>query len=364
MAVAIERSHRHDEVRRENERLHGENLSLRWEVESRPSRHGVIGTSAALQRILIMVENAARTNTTVLITGENGTGKELIARTLHRSSRRRSGPFIAVNCGAIPDTLIESELFGILANVATGVRARPGKFVIANGGTLFLDEVGEMPPNLQVALLSAIASREVTPLGGSKPVPVDVRIVAATNRSLHRLVESGAFREDLYYRLNVIEIEVPPLRERKADVPALVRHFLEHFARQQEREVPALSPDFLATLMRSDWPGNVRELQNYIERLLAMTQGAFLRPDPPPRDLEAGFNRPARQRRLRDAVRELERTMILEALERAHGNQSQAARELGMTEQSIRYRMRKYAADRGEFDATHPPPRPPRLAKY
>jgi Nif-specific regulatory protein len=363
MAVAIERSRRHDEVRRENERLSGENTSLRWEVGSRPSRHGVIGASSALQRILIMVENAARTNTTVLVTGENGTGKEMIARTLHRSSRRRTGPFIAVNCGAIPDTLIESELFGILANVATGVRARPGKFVLANGGTLFLDEVGEMPPNLQVALLSAIASREVTPLGSGKPVPVDVRIVAATNRSLHRLVESGVFREDLYYRLNVIEIEVPPLRERKADIPALVHHFLDHFAQQQEREVPGLSPDFLATLMRSDWPGNVRELQNYIERLLAMTPGSFLRPDPPPRDLEAGTGRTARERRLRDAVRELERSMILEALERARGNQSQAARELGMTEQSIRYRMKKYAAARNENEVGRTS-RSPKMAKY
>jgi transcriptional regulator with GAF, ATPase, and Fis domain len=344
MAVAIDRGRRHEEVRRENELLEGENLSLRLEVGARVRSQGLIGSSAPMKRVLAMVEHAARTNTTVLITGENGTGKELLARTLHHSGKRHPKPFIAVNCGAIPESLIESELFGILSNVATGVSARPGRFVQAHGGTLFLDEIGEMPLQQQVALLSAIATREITPVGGGKPVGVDVRIVAASNRDLRRLVDQGGFRQDLYYRLNVIEIELPPLRERKADIPALVNHFLGEFAREQARDEPKLSPDFLAVLMQSDWPGNVRELQNYIERIMAMTPGEVLRPDPPPRDLERRSDavRPLRGKRLPEARHEVQMRMLREALAHARGNQSKAARELGITEQAVRYWLRKY----------------------
>jgi len=204
-----------------------------------------------------------------------------------------------------------------------------------------------MPLKQQVALLSAIANREITPVGGGKPIPVDVRIIAASNRDLRQLVEQRAFREDLFYRLSVIPIEVPPLRDRKADIPALARHFVELYARQQEREVPKLSKEFIAALMQSDWPGNVRELQNYIERVLAMTPGDVLHPSPPPPDLE---DRPAtlrlgRGRPLSDLVTEVERKAIIQALERASGNQSLAARQLGLTEQTLRYRLRKYAID-------------------
>ena len=322
----------------------GENLSLRQAVGARFQAQNLIGTSSAMQRVLSFIERAARTSTTVLITGENGTGKELIARILHHSGKRRLRPFVAVNCGAIPETLIESELFGILPQTATDVRGRDGKFVLADGGTLFLDEIGEMPLKQQVALLSAIANREITPVGGSKPIPVDVRIIAATNSDLRRRIEEGRFRDDLYYRLNVIPIEVPPLRERKADIPTLAHHFVAHFAKQQEREVPELSPEFLAALMQSDWPGNVRELQNYIERVLAMNPGRTLRPNPPPRDLEERGTtlRIGRGGRLTEVVQDLERRLLTEALQKARGNQSVAARSLGMTEQKLRYRMRKY----------------------
>ncbi|MEK7329778.1 MAG: sigma-54 dependent transcriptional regulator, partial [Candidatus Eisenbacteria bacterium] len=322
----------------------GENLSLRQAVGARFQAQNLIGTSSAMQRVLSFIERAARTNTTVLITGETGTGKELIARILHHSGKRRLRPFVAVNCGAIPETLLESELFGILPQTATDVRGRDGKFVQADGGTLFLDEIGEMPLKQQVALLSAIANREITPVGGSKPIPVDVRIIAATNSDLRRLIEEGKFREDLYYRLNVIPMEVPPLRERKADIPTLAHHFVAHFAKQQERDIPELSPEFLAALMQSDWPGNVRELQNYIERVLAMNTGRALRPIPPPRDLEERGTtlRLGRPQRLPELVQDLERRMLSEALQKASGNQSVAARGLGMTEQSLRYRMRKY----------------------
>ncbi len=348
MAVAIENSRAQEAVQRANETLVGENLSLRQEIGARFQTHSIIGTSAVMQRVMAMTARAAMTNTTVLMTGENGTGKELLARVMHHSGKQRLGPFVSVNCGAIPETLIESELFGILPNVATGVRARDGRFVQAKGGTLFLDEIGEMPLKQQVALLSAISSREITPVGGGKPIPVDVRIISATNRDLTRAIEDGSFREDLFYRLNVIQLEVPPLRDRKADIPALAQYFVAHFAEQQEREVPQLSAEFLAALMQSDWPGNVRELQNYIERILAMSPGPVLYPDPPPRDLEsrAGAIRVGHGRRLSEVVARLERKLVGDALERAHGNQSLAARELGMTEQSIRYKIKKYGLER------------------
>ncbi len=344
MAAAIETARGHEEIERTRIRLEGENLSLRQEVGSRFNHQNLIGTSTEMRRVLALIEPAAVAPSTVLITGENGTGKELVARILHHSGPRRKGPFVSVNCGAIPQSLVESELFGILSNVATQVRAREGRFQQADGGTLFLDEVGEMPLAQQVALLAAIANREVTPIGGSRPIPVNVRIVAATNRNLRRLVEEGRFREDLYYRLAVIEIEMPPLRERKADIPALAHYFIQHFAEVQHRQVPKLSTDFMAVLMQSDWPGNVRELQNYIERVVAMNPGTTVRPDPLPRDLQerSAGPRHSRARGLVAAVGEVERRMVTEALTRAGGNQSQAARLLGLTEQSLRYRLRKY----------------------
>src|SRR5262245_54568095 len=348
MAVAIENSRGHEEVRRANELLVGENLSLRQAIGARFQAQNLIGSSSAMLQVLSVIERAARTNTTVLITGENGTGKELIARILHHGGKRRLRPFVAVNCGAIPESLLESELFGILPQTATDVRGRDGKFVLADSGTLFLDEIGEMPLKQQVALLSAIANREITPVGGSKTIPVDVRIITATNSDLKRLVEEGRFRADLYYRLNVIPIEVPPLRERKADIPALAHHFVAHFAEQQERDVPELSPEFLAALMQSDWPGNVRELQNYIERVIAMTPGEVLYPQPLPHDVAAQSPRVRleRGRRLANVIGDLERQLIREALDRFDGNQSRAARALGIPEQSLRYRLREYAMER------------------
>ena len=347
VAIAIQKSRGQEEERRTRELLVGENLSLRQEVSVRFQPRNFVGSSSAMQRVLAMAERAAETATTVLITGENGTGKEMIARIVHHAGKRRLGPFVSVNCGAIPQTLLESELFGILPNVATGVRGRDGRFVQAHGGTLFLDEIGDMPLTQQVALLSAISNREITPVGGGKPVAVDVRIIAATNQDLRRKVEEGSFREDLFYRLNVLPIEVPPLRERKADIPSLAHYFAAHFAAQQERDVPELSPEFLAALMQSDWPGNVRELQNYVERVMAMTPGKLLAPNPLPRDLEGkpGRARTGRGRRWREQLLEFERELLHAALDRAGGNQSRAARELGMTEQTFRYRLRKHSGD-------------------
>ena len=345
IAIAVEKSRGQEEITRTNDMLAGENASLRREVGMRFQPRNFIGRSFAMQQVLAVVERAAHLSTTVLLTGENGTGKEMIARILHNAGKRRLGAFVPVNCGAIPETLIESELFGILPNVATGVRARDGRFVQAHGGTLFLDEIGDMPLKQQVALLNAISSREITPVGGGKQIPVDVRIIAATNHDLRRRVEDGLFREDLFYRLNVVPVEIPALRERKADIPALAQYFTAHFAQQQERETPSLSAEFLAALMQSDWPGNVRELQNYIERIMAMTSGPLLQPKPLPRDLEARAPRMSlgRSKKLTDMLGNMERRLIREALERGGGNQSRAARELGLTEQSLRYRLRRYS---------------------
>jgi DNA-binding NtrC family response regulator len=284
----------------------------------------------------------------ILILGPSGSGKENAAYAVHHFSGRKDGPFVAINCASIAESLAESELFGHEKGAFTGAAAaRAGRFEEANGGTLFLDEIGEMPLRQQVALLAVLSNREVTPVGGGKPILVDVRIIAATNRDLRRQVEEGAFREDLFYRLNVIPIEVPPLRERKADIPALVRHFVNEFAGHQARDVPELSTDFLPTLMQSDWPGNVRELQNYIERVMSLHPGRVLSPSPLPRDLDERRSsvRTGRGRRLPDQVEELERRRIDEALSRAHGNQTIAARELGLTEQTLRYRMKKYDVD-------------------
>jgi two-component system nitrogen regulation response regulator NtrX len=271
----------------------------------------------------------------------------MIARVIHHAGRRRLGPFVSVNCGAIPQTLLESELFGILPSVATDVRGRDGRFVQADGGTLFLDEIGDMPLPQQVALLSALSNREITPVGGGPPISVDVRIIAATNQDLRKKIEDGAFREDLFYRLNVLPIEVPPLRDRKADIPSLAHQFAAYFATQQERELPRLSPEFIAALMQSDWPGNVRELQNYVERVMAMTPGRVLTPSPLPRDLDSRAGRPriVRGRTLRDQLADLERELIRDALDRAEGNQSAAARELEVTEQTLRYRMKKLSPE-------------------
>ena len=344
MAVAFEKSRGHEEVERANRLLVGENIQLRQQAGMRFQTENLIATSSEMQRILAVVERVAHNDATVLLSGENGTGKEMVALTLHHAGKRHGRPFVPVNCGAIPEGLLEAELFGILPRVATGVEAREGRFVQANGGTLFLDEVADMPLQQQVALLRVLSSHEVTPVGGGPAIPIDVRIIAATNRDLTRQVEIGAFREDLYHRLNVIPIEIPPLRERKADIPALARHFVPQFAKQQQRVEPHLTPELLAALMQSDWPGNVRALQNYIERIMAMNPGTTLYPRPLPRDLEtASAVRLTRGRTLATVVEELEQRMINESLTRAGGNQTAAARDLGLTEQSLRYRLRKYA---------------------
>ena len=302
---------------------------------------GIVGTSPAIRAALDVVLLAAPTDATVLVEGETGTGKELVAQALHRLSRRARGPLVAVNCAALPETLLESELFGHVKGAFTGAsEARQGRFRQAHGGTLFLDEIGEMPIGLQPKLLRVLQENEVTPVGADKPQPVDVRVIAATNRRLHDLVADGRFRADLYYRLNVVPLPLPPLRERREDVEALAVHFLRGRGRR-------MTPAALEALSRHSWPGNVRELQNLVERLCVLRpQGdldvADLPPDvrdgplpPAPRHLPAeGVN-------LYQLLGELEDQLIREALERTGGNKNQAARYLGLNRTTLVEKLRK-----------------------
>jgi transcriptional regulator with GAF, ATPase, and Fis domain/tetratricopeptide (TPR) repeat protein/predicted ATPase len=346
LAAAIDRSLGQREMEETNEALMGENRSLRLQVATHFRAQELIGTSSAVRRMLPLIERASATNTTVLIRGESGTGKELIARIIHSNSKRRNKPFVAVNCGALTDSLVESELLGIRANVATGVHASLGYFRQADGGTLFLDEIGEMPPKQQVILFRAIANREIASVGGGRPIPIDIQLIAATNRDLEHMVGEGSFREELYYRVNVFPIDVPPLRDRKADIEGLARHFIAQIAAAQAREVPRASSEFISALMRSDWPGNIRELQNYIERVMAVTPGSVLYPKPLPADLE---RRPTRRAGpLPAELDALEHRRILEALAEAEGNQTAAARLLGVSEPRMRRLMHKHGlpADR------------------
>jgi transcriptional regulator with PAS, ATPase and Fis domain len=277
----------------------------------------------------------------LLLTGETGTGKDLVARVVHQSGPSAKGPFVFINCGALAPNLLEAELFGIKAHTASGVHGREGKFQRAHRGTLFLDEIGEMPLNQQVALLSVIEQRQVIPVGGTDPIPVDVRIIAATNKDLESLIAKGEFRGDLFFRLNVLTIELPPLRERKGDIPELARHFATQFATRDGRAVPELAADFLADLMQRDWPGNVRELENHVERVMTKTEHDVLH-------AESDASRRQRNplpghRKLADQVQALERRLLVEALRRCSGNQSRAARELGLTEPTLRNKLAKYA---------------------
>jgi len=325
-------------------RLREENRSLREELGKRYEYPNIVARSPKMQEVLATVERVAATNSTVLVGGESGVGKDLIAHLIHQRSRRASGPFIKINSTAIPENLLESELFGYEKGAFTGATtSKPGKFELADKGTLFLDEIGDVPPGTQVKLLRVLQERSFERLGGTRTLKVDVRLIAATNRDLRAALEEGTFREDLYYRLNVVPIDIPPLRDHKEDIPDLVNLFIERFARAAGKSIGGISPDALAALTAFHWPGNVRELENIIERGVALSNGGVLQVS----DIHLDASRtkaPGDSHALLPEGMTLEQwedEMIREALRRANGNKSQAARLLGLSRNALRYRLSK-----------------------
>jgi DNA-binding NtrC family response regulator len=330
-------------------RLREENRSLREALGQRYEFRNLVARSARMQEVLATVERVAPTNATVLLGGESGVGKDMIARAVHQHSRRAAGPFIKINCTAIPENLLESELFGYEKGAFTGaVTSKPGKFELADKGTVFLDEIGDVPSSIQAKLLRVLQEREFERLGGTKTLKVDVRVVAATNQDLRAALEEGTFREDLYYRLNVVPINLPPLRERKEDIPYLVDHFLAHFARESGKPIAGITPQAAQLLMEFHWPGNVRELENIIERAVALSTGTMLdvgdiRLDLSPSKPGGPSAAPAASPFPQEGVtlEQFEDEIIREALRRANGNKSQAARLLGLSRNALRYRLSK-----------------------
>jgi two-component system response regulator PilR (NtrC family) len=326
-----------------------DNVALREQLVGRYGFDALVGKSAAMQAVFELARRVADAKTTVLITGESGTGKELVARAIHNASPRADAPFVALNCGAIPENLLEAELFGHVRGAFTGaVSDAEGLFLSAQGGTLVLDEIGELPPPLQVKLLRVLQERQVRPVGGTRDRAVDVRVVAITNRHLEEEVARGQFRQDLYYRLNVIHLRVPPLRERPEDIPLLVYHFVRRFALEQGKRIDGVDPAAIQRLLAHPFPGNVRELENLVERAVTLEQGAVLtfqgaelleRPPAPTLDLPAEI--PEEGVDLDALVADVERRYLREALRRSGGVQKKAAELLKLSFRSLRYRLDK-----------------------
>lgn len=335
-----------------------ENRALR--AKSQAITGELAGKSTAMRRTLDLVRRVAGSKTSVLLTGESGTGKERIARRIHDLSERREKPFLVVNCGALPENLMESELFGHEKGAFTGaVEKTLGVVREADGGTLFLDEIGELPLALQVKLLRVLQERRVRPVGGTKELPVDVRVLAATNRDMEDAVKEGTFRQDLYYRINVIGVELPPLRERRDDIPALADTFIARFSDEMGRELRGFTPDAMRALLAYDYPGNVRELENALERAATLAGSSVIGLGDLPEALSglAGratpelFALPEEGCRLDEVITEVERRLLLEALERTGGVRTKAAKLLGISFRSLRYRLEKQGIDKGEEDA-------------
>lgn len=340
LRLTIQRAMEHTRLKEEN-RLLKESLGKHFDMQN------IIGRSSAMISLLETVAHVAPSEATVMITGESGTGKELIAGVIHHNSPRKDGPFVKINCAAITETLLESELFGHEKGAFTGAdRRKEGRFYQANQGSIFLDEVSEMPLTMQVKLLRVLQERELTRVGGEKVIPVDVRVIAATNKDLVDLKNRGLFREDLYYRLNVVSLEIPPLTERRDDIPLLARHFLEIFVDKNKKEIKGFTPKAMDQLIRYDWPGNVRELMNAVERAVVLSRTDYLdgqdfsilqpllqQSAPAPSDFDNKDNRP---------LEEVEKAAILRMLESVAGNKSEAARRLGITRKTLHKKLKKY----------------------
>jgi Nif-specific regulatory protein len=338
-------------IEEDKRRLVDENTHLRQELKERYDFSNFVGTSGPMHQIFEQVTQVAATNTTVLIRGESGTGKELIAHAIHYSSLRAKKPFVKVSCAALPDSLIESELFGYEKGAFTGAEARKkGRFELAEGGTLFLDEIGDINLATQVKLLRVLQEREFERVGGTETVKASVRLVAATNKDLERAIAAGTFREDLYYRLNVFTMFVPPLRERKADLVLLVDHFLERFAREHSRSIKRISTPAIDMLASYHWPGNVRELENTLERAVLTCDGEVIHAHHLPPSLQtAEASGTVTRVALSDAVTAYEKDLIQDALKTTRGNRAKAARLLDSTERIINYKVKQYGIDAKRF---------------
>ena len=338
-------------VEEERRRLVDENTHLRQELRERYDFSNIIGTSGPTRQMYEQVAQVAQTNTTVLIRGESGTGKELIAHAIHYNSLRAKKPFVKVSCAALPDTLIESELFGYEKGAFTGANARKkGRFELAEGGTIFLDEIGDIPASTQVKLLRVLQEREFERLGGTESVRVNVRVIAATNKDMEKALADGTFREDLYYRLNVFTIFVPPLRDRKADMLLLADHFLEKFSREHGKVIKRISTPAIDMLMSYHWPGNVRELENALERSVLVCDGQVIHGHHLPPSLQTAEGSGTVTRvSLKDAVEGFERDLIQDALKTTRGNRAKAARLLDTTERILNYKVRNLNVDVRRF---------------
>ncbi len=335
----------------ERRQLRQENVLLKRALGTSHQFSNIIGRSEPMLAVFRLIETVAATNSTILITGESGTGKEMVARAIHFNSLRRERPFVALNCGALPETLLESELFGHMRGAFTGADAnKKGLLEVAERGTVFLDEIAEMTPLVQVKLLRVLQDRKFRRVGGLEEIEADIRVIAATNRDLEKLVAEGKFREDVFYRINVIPIHLPPLRERREDIPLLATHFLEKYAGQMGKKIVSISAPALQALEAYDWPGNIRELENVIERAVALEPTPSILPDsltgavrgPAARNDVAPMVLPESGFDLEQHVQDIERDYLAQALERAGGVLVKAAELLGMTFRSFRYYAKKY----------------------
>jgi Nif-specific regulatory protein len=335
----------------ERKRLLDENTKLRQELTQRYDIRNLVGASRAMQQVYEQVAQVASSNTTVLIRGESGTGKELAAHALHYSSPRARKPFVKVSCAALPETLIESELFGYEPGAFTDARSqKKGRFELAHGGTLFLDEVGELSPAIQIKLLRVLQEKEIERLGSVESIQVNVRVITATNKDLEEAVRKGEFREDLFYRLNVFGIYMPPLRERKTDIPLLADHFVEKYAADQGKDVRRIATSAIDLLMSYHWPGNVRELENCIERAVLVCEGGAVHAHHLPPSLQtAEVSGTLPRQSLKDALAAYEKDLVLDALKSARGNRARAARLLHTTERIIGYAVTKHGIDPKRF---------------
>lgn len=332
----------------ERKMLVSENKELRRQLAGKYRFDEIIYGSSEMEEVINTAGRAADSRASILIYGESGTGKELIAKAIHYASPRKNKPLISINCAALNENLLESELFGHEKGAFTGAdKQRKGRFELADGGTIFLDEVGEIPPSIQVKLLRVLQEREFERVGGNETIRVDVRVISATNRDLESMIKKGTFREDLFYRLNVISIRIPPLRERKSDIPPLINYFITKYAKENNKEVESLSKEAMDALIKYNYPGNVRELENAIERAVIMARGKIITLDDLPIFMKISNDDSKQSYELKGEtldkiVENVERQLIAEALVRANNNQSRAAEILGISERNLRYKLKKY----------------------